>query len=128
MNEPKPNGPQSPNPLRRLHRPAWAEQEPTWADAKPGLIRAALHRAQARPSGGWFVLAGSREVRPGRAFGRPVAGREVVAWRSADGTVHACRRFADEKRRHLEHERSPPYELRSQFTHPTNLNDVQELF
>ena len=23
------------NPLRRLVRPAWAEQEPTWADAKP---------------------------------------------------------------------------------------------
>jgi nitrite reductase/ring-hydroxylating ferredoxin subunit len=89
VNEPKPNGPQSPNPLRRLHRPAWAEQEPTWADAKPGLIRAALNRAQARPSGGWFVLAGSREVRPGRAFGRPVAGREVVAWRSTEGTVHA---------------------------------------
>ena len=35
------------------------------------------------------MLAGSREVRPGRAFGRPVAGREVVAWRSVDGTLHA---------------------------------------
>jgi hypothetical protein len=76
------------NPLRRLHRPAWAQQQPTWAEAKPGQIRAALHRALARPSGGWFVLAGSREVRPGRAFGRVVAGRELVAWRDDDGALH----------------------------------------
>lgn len=77
-----------PNPLRRLRRSAWADQQSTWADAKPGLIRAALHRAQARPSGGWFVLAGSREVRAGVAFGRVVAGRELVAWRTDDGAVH----------------------------------------
>jgi hypothetical protein len=75
------------NPLRRLRRPAWAEQVPTWADAKPGIIRAALNRALARPSGGWFVIAGSREVRAGAAFGRIVAGRELVAWRDGDGTL-----------------------------------------
>ena len=75
------------NPLRRLRRPAWAEQPPTWADAKPGVIRAALNRALARPSGGWFVMVASREVRPGRAFGRTVAGRELVAWRTADGAL-----------------------------------------
>jgi nitrite reductase/ring-hydroxylating ferredoxin subunit len=77
------------NPLRRLRRPAWAEQHPSWADAKPALIRDALRRAQERPSGGWFVLAGSREIRPGKAFGRPVAGREIVAWRGDDGALHA---------------------------------------
>jgi hypothetical protein len=76
------------NPLRLLHRPAWAEQQPTWAEAKPGLIRSALDRAQARPSGGWFVLAGSRQVRRGRVFGRVVAGRELVAWRTDDGALH----------------------------------------
>ena len=75
------------NPLRRLRRPAWADQPPSWAAAKPGLIRAALNRALARPSGGWFVMAASREVRPGRAFGRTVAGRELVAWRDIDGTL-----------------------------------------
>jgi Domain of unknown function (DUF5914)/Rieske [2Fe-2S] domain len=75
------------NPLRRLRRPAWAEQQPSWADAKPGVIRAALNRALARPSGGWFVIAASREVRPGKAFGRVVAGRELVAWRDASGTL-----------------------------------------
>ncbi|MBC8092008.1 MAG: Rieske (2Fe-2S) protein [Pseudonocardia sp.] len=76
------------NPLRLLSRPAWAEQTPSWSDAKPGIIRAALARAQARPSGGWFVLAGSREIRPGKAYGRAIGGREVVAWRDDDGTLH----------------------------------------
>ena len=75
------------NPLRRLRRPAWADQPPSWQEAKPGLIRAALERALARPSGGWYVIAGSREVRPGRAFGRYIAGRELVAWRAEDGTL-----------------------------------------
>jgi Domain of unknown function (DUF5914)/Rieske [2Fe-2S] domain len=76
------------NPLRRLDRSRWADQHPTWADAKPALIAAALERALSRPTGGWFVLAGSREVRPGRAFGRVVAGRELVAWRGRDGALH----------------------------------------
>jgi hypothetical protein len=76
------------NPLRLLRRPRWADQEPTWRDAKPGLIRAALQRALERPTGGWFVLAASREVRPGRAFGRVVAGRELVAWRDGTGALH----------------------------------------
>jgi phenylpropionate dioxygenase-like ring-hydroxylating dioxygenase large terminal subunit len=77
------------NPLRRLRAGAWSSQEPTWRDASPALIGAALERAVARPSGGWYVLAGSAEVRPGRAFGRIVAGREVVAWRGDDGALHA---------------------------------------
>ncbi|MGH3616240.1 MAG: DUF5914 domain-containing protein [Pseudonocardia sp.] len=75
-------------PLRRLHRPAWAHQQPSWIDAKPAVINAALRRALARPSGGWFVLAGSREIRAGRAFGRVVAGRELVAWRDDAGALH----------------------------------------
>lgn len=53
------------------------------------MIRAALARSQDRPSGGWFVLAGSREIRAGKAFGRPVAGREIVAWRDEAGALHA---------------------------------------
>ncbi|MGH3564646.1 MAG: DUF5914 domain-containing protein [Pseudonocardia sp.] len=76
------------SPLRRLHRQAWAHQQPSWIDAKPAVINAALRRALARPSGGWFVLAGSREIRPGRAFGRVVAGRELVAWRDDAGALH----------------------------------------
>jgi hypothetical protein len=77
------------NPLRLLHRPRWSDQEPTWAEARPALVAAALRRAQARSTGGWFALAGSREVRPGRAFGRVVAGRELVTWRGAGGALYA---------------------------------------
>jgi nitrite reductase/ring-hydroxylating ferredoxin subunit len=75
--------------VRRLRTPRWAEQEGTWRAARPALIAAALSRAVARTSGNWFVLAGSREVTAGRPFGRTIAGREVVAWRSGDGRVHA---------------------------------------
>lgn len=71
-----------PMPLRRFAARPWPEQEPTWRDAKPALIEAALKRASARPSGNWFVLAASREVTAAAPFGRTVAGVEVVAWRS----------------------------------------------
>jgi hypothetical protein len=76
------------NPLRLLRRTPWERQRPTWAAAAPKVIDAALERAHARPTGGWFVLAASREVRPGRAFGRVVAGRELVAWRDDAGRMH----------------------------------------
>ncbi|XVV00435.1 DUF5914 domain-containing protein [Actinosynnema sp. CA-248983] len=76
-------------PLRRFRSRPWPEQEPTWRDAKPALIEAALKRAQARPSGNWFVVGASREVRPDRPWGRTVAGREVVLWRGADGALRA---------------------------------------
>ncbi|GAB2979610.1 DUF5914 domain-containing protein [Saccharothrix stipae] len=68
-------------PLRRFSSPAWSQQEPTWRDAKPALIEAALKRATARPSGNWFVVGASRDVVRGKPFGRTVAGREVVLWR-----------------------------------------------
>jgi hypothetical protein len=75
-------------PLRRLPDWTWADQQPTWRDARPGLIEAALKRAQARPSGNWYVLAASREITSQRPFGRTLAGVEVVAWRSTGG-LHA---------------------------------------
>lgn len=77
------------SPLRRLHRPAWDAQRPTWGAAKPAVISAALERALARSPGGWFVLASSREIRADRAFGRIVAGHEVVAWRDEQGVLRA---------------------------------------
>lgn len=72
-----------------MQRPAWESQRPTWGAAKPALIAAALERALARNPGGWFVLASSREIRSDRAFGRIVAGREVVAWRDERGVLLA---------------------------------------
>lgn len=76
-------------PLRRFRSRPWHEQQPTWRDAKPALIEAALKRARARPSGNWFVVGACREVRPDRPAGRTVAGREVVLWRGADGSLRA---------------------------------------
>ncbi|MEJ2853359.1 MULTISPECIES: DUF5914 domain-containing protein [unclassified Saccharothrix] len=76
-------------PLRVFRSRPWAQQEPTWAAAKPALIEAALKRAQARPSGNWFVVGASRDVRSDRPLGRTVAGREVVLWRDGAGTLTA---------------------------------------
>ncbi|MBW4718189.1 DUF5914 domain-containing protein [Saccharothrix obliqua] len=78
-----------PLPLRLFRDRPWPEQEPTWRDARPALIEAAVKRAQAKPSGNWFVVGASREVRRDRPFGRTVAGREVVLWRGADGRLLA---------------------------------------
>ncbi|MBI0293472.1 Rieske (2Fe-2S) protein [Streptomyces sp. PRKS01-29] len=73
----------------RLRRDAvpWERQRPTWREARPRLIADALRRAQARPGGEWYVLAASRDIRPGRPFGRTVAGVEVVAWRDGGGRL-----------------------------------------
>jgi nitrite reductase/ring-hydroxylating ferredoxin subunit len=76
-------------PLRPLPRGDWAGQEPMYAGARPPLIDAAVKRAQARPSGNWFVLAASREIHADRPFGTSVAGAEVVAWRDAEGRLAA---------------------------------------
>ncbi|MFI5829314.1 DUF5914 domain-containing protein [Streptomyces sp. NPDC051578] len=88
----------SPQPFARRARPLlslrrkpvpWDRQRPTWRDAKPGLIAQALKRAQARPSGNWFVVGASAALREDRPLARTVAGREVVVWRGADGRLLA---------------------------------------
>ena len=76
-------------PLQPIPRGRWARQQPTYAGAKPALIDAAVKRAEARPSGNWFVLAASREIRDDRPTGLTVAGVEVVAWRGTDGQLVA---------------------------------------
>ncbi|MER8222845.1 DUF5914 domain-containing protein [Streptomyces sp. NPDC094143] len=76
------------SPLRRRRGPGWAEQAPTWRAARPALIAGALERASARPSGNWFVVGASRDVRPGGGpYGRTVGGVEVVLWRSPEGEL-----------------------------------------
>ncbi|MDQ0401692.1 DUF5914 domain-containing protein [Streptomyces sp. NBC_01723] len=75
-------------PLRRRGRSDWATQTPTWREARPALIDDALKRASARPSGNWFVVGASRDVRAGgRPCGRTVGGTEVVLWRSDTGEL-----------------------------------------
>jgi phenylpropionate dioxygenase-like ring-hydroxylating dioxygenase large terminal subunit len=77
------------NPLRRLSGERWEAMEPTWRDAKPGIIHAALERAKARPSGNWFVVAASRDIVSGTPFGTTVAGVELVLWRAPGGELYA---------------------------------------
>ena len=77
------------SPMRRLSGRAWAAMEPTWRDAKPGIIRAALERARARPSGNWYVAGPSADVRTGTPRGVTLAGVEVVLWRDDGGTLYA---------------------------------------
>lgn len=68
-------------PVGVIPRVSWTQQRPTYRDAQPGIINAALDRSQRRPTGNWYVLAPSRDVRAGRAFGARVAGVALVAWR-----------------------------------------------
>ncbi|ORW27768.1 DUF5914 domain-containing protein [Mycobacterium palustre] len=60
---------------------SWAQQRPTYRDAQPAIINAALERSQHRPTGNWYAFAASRDVRATRPFGARVAGVELVAWR-----------------------------------------------
>lgn len=77
-------------PLRLRRRAVpWADQEPTWRDARPALISAALSAAQARPCGNWYVLGATRDTFGARPLARTVAGEEIVAWRGRGGTAVA---------------------------------------
>jgi hypothetical protein len=75
-------------PFEILPRQRWAAQQPTYRDAEPAVIEAALARSQRRPSGNWYVFAASRDVRADRPFGTVVAGTEIVAWRGGNGELH----------------------------------------
>ncbi|MFF5475089.1 DUF5914 domain-containing protein [Streptomyces achromogenes] len=69
----------------RRHAVPWGRQRPTWREARPGLIAGALKRAQARPSGNWYVVGASRALRGDGKLARTVAGQEIVVWRGPDG-------------------------------------------
>ncbi|MFJ6071254.1 DUF5914 domain-containing protein [Streptomyces sp. NPDC093065] len=84
--EPRPRRGRLPLRLRR-HAIPWERQRPTWREARPAVIAAALKRAQARPSGNWYVLGASTDVRPARPLSGTVAGVEVVVWRDALGRL-----------------------------------------
>ncbi|MCO6008638.1 Rieske (2Fe-2S) protein [Actinoallomurus purpureus] len=76
-------------PVRSRPRTRWAHQEPTVGQADPAMIAAVLKRSQARPSGNWFAVAASADVRADRPLGFRVVGRELVAWRDRAGAVVA---------------------------------------
>ncbi|CQD10057.1 methylesterase [Mycobacterium lentiflavum] len=68
-------------PVGAIPRVPWTQQRPTYRDAQPGIINAALDRSQRRPTGNWYVFAASSDVRTDRPFGTCVAGVDLVAWR-----------------------------------------------
>jgi nitrite reductase/ring-hydroxylating ferredoxin subunit len=74
-------------PLQAIPPLAWNEQRPTYRDAQPSIINAALDRSQRKPTGNWYAFAASRDVRPGRPLGTRVAGVELVAWRDQSGAL-----------------------------------------
>jgi hypothetical protein len=76
------------SPMKVLPKISWAQQAPTYQQADPALIDAALQRAHRRPTGNWYVFAASTDVRGDRPFGTRVAGLEIVAWRDETGGLH----------------------------------------
>jgi hypothetical protein len=74
-------------PFEMLPSLPWSAQRPTYRDAVPAVIDAALRRSQRRPSGNWYAFSASDAIR-NRPLGTEVAGRELVAWRGEDGTLH----------------------------------------
>lgn len=76
-------------PLQPVFESSWADQEPTYRDADPAIIDAALKRAESRPSGNWYVVAASRDIRADRPYGFWLAGTELVAWRDSAGHLRA---------------------------------------
>lgn len=75
-------------PLQVIPKVWWADQAPTYQQAEPAIIDAALRRAERRPSGNWYVFAASTDVRGDRPFGATVAGVEIVAWRDGQRGLH----------------------------------------
>ncbi|ORB27518.1 DUF5914 domain-containing protein [Mycolicibacterium parafortuitum] len=73
-------------PFEVLPRTPWARQTPTYRQASPQLISAALARSQARPSGNWYVVGASTDI-GAKPFGANVAGAELVCWRDTGGEV-----------------------------------------
>ncbi|MEU1268769.1 DUF5914 domain-containing protein [Streptomyces sp. NPDC005799] len=89
MKLPRPH-PRARYPLALRRRPVrWEKQQPTWRQARPGVIAQALKRAQARASGNWYVVGATRDLRDDRPLAGTVAGHEVVVWRTADGRLAA---------------------------------------
>ncbi|WP_377639602.1 DUF5914 domain-containing protein [Oryzobacter terrae] len=76
-------------PVRRLPQTPPAHLRGTWREARPARIDAAVEDALGRPTHGWLVAAASTELGHGRTLLRTVAGREVVLWRDADGSLLA---------------------------------------
>lgn len=76
-------------PIARLLQPGVERLRPTWAQADPDRIAAALAVAKQRDAGGWYVAGESRHVRAGVSTTRTIDDREIVFWRGTEGELRA---------------------------------------
>lgn len=76
-------------PIARLPQPTEPRMRPTWRQAKPSRISAALAVAQSRDPGGWLVVGSSTDVGSKLSITRSMGGREIVLWRDKDGSLLA---------------------------------------
>ena len=74
------------SPLHVLPARRRSGQPPSFRDANPAVIDAALRRSQRRPGGNWYAFASSDAIRD-RPVGAAVAGHELVAWRGEHGRL-----------------------------------------
>lgn len=79
-----------------------------------GAVRAA--HPPAFPAA-WYMLAGAREVRPGRVLARSLHGHEIVLWRDASGAVRAMDGHCAHMGCHLKHGTVTPDGLRCALHH-----------
>jgi hypothetical protein len=75
------------SPFQTLPRIQWSQQRPTYREAEPAVIAAAVRRSQRRSAGNWYAFTGSDGIRT-RPLGATVGGKELVAWRDEHGTLH----------------------------------------
>lgn len=71
-------------PVTLRPMPRRDELTPSWRQARPARIKAALDVALARDPGGWYCVGASRDLGR-RSITRSVGGREVVLWRTSTG-------------------------------------------
>ncbi|CAA0127872.1 3-ketosteroid-9-alpha-monooxygenase, oxygenase component [Mycolicibacterium vanbaalenii] len=75
-------------PFELLPRIPWSRQSPTYRQASPAVIDAAMARSQKRPSGNWYVIGASSDV-ASKPYGVNIAGAELVCWRGVDDQLSA---------------------------------------
>lgn len=76
-------------PFTTRRQPSLADLTPTWRQARPARIAAALEISQRRSAGGWCVVGARGDLGRRRSVTRTVAGHEIALWRAGDGTVRA---------------------------------------
>jgi phenylpropionate dioxygenase-like ring-hydroxylating dioxygenase large terminal subunit len=73
---------------RRLDSADVVSADPDWVQARPSWIGSALRKALELPSGGWYVVGASRDVRD-RPRRHRIDGQDFAVWRSHGAAIVA---------------------------------------